>query len=45
MNHQMNVSSSTERKIVQAHGMDRRGLSTYFKFGIVMVAAVVALMV
>ena len=49
MINQLNGSRSNERNDfwsgVWSYGKHRRGLSTYFKFGIVMVAALMALVV
>lgn len=47
MINQLNESRSNERKFfrVRANGVGRSGISTYFKFGIILVAALMALVV
>ena len=47
MINQLHESRSNERKFfrVRANGVGRGGISTYFKFGIIVVAALMALVV
>ena len=49
MINQLNESRSNERKFfragVRAYGKGRSGISVYFKFGVILVAALMALVV